>query len=49
MIRVMIRHDLTNTKVNYSDNDKDKYKYIDHDGNMTWHINLREIVYISDS
>ena len=38
-------------KDNYSDNDKDrdKYKYTDHDRDMTWRMNLREIVNISDS
>ena len=34
---------------NYSNNDKDKYKYIDHDRDMTWCVNLRGIVHISDS
>ena len=49
MIRVMRRHDLTNQKENYSDNDKDKDKQIEHGRDMTWRVNLREIVYISDS
>jgi len=35
-------------KDNYSNNDKDKDKdkYIDHERDMTWCMNLREIVYI---
>ena len=47
----MSRHDVTNNKKNDSDDDKDKdkYKYIDHDRDMTWRVNLRDIVYISDS